>query len=578
MRAMAKIHNLKIKNFKGIKELDHTFGSTNFVCLVGRGDSGKTTILEAIEYVLYPNWNLSVTDNDFFNCDTSAPLEIEVTLSEIDKSLLKDSKYGLHIRGLDSDGLTISNEIKDGQEKLLTILFKVEKDLEPKWFVTSCRPHQENAKIDTSDRASFNVFLLSDYLDKHFSWSKGTPLYSLLRQNGSNSDNSILLDVIRDLKSDIDAVGFPHLDEVIDRVKSSTLRFGVNINKTKTSIDIKDLAIKDSKVILHDDLVPLKLKGKGSKRLISVAIQSELATAGILLIDEIEQGLEPDRVKHLIRTLYCNTNEQTFITTHSQQVVEELEPENIFVVNNNNGAVTIRQTNANESEKYKSLFRTCPEALYAERVIVCEGKTELGFCRAIDKHRVLSNLPSMSMKGVVYTVGGGDGFNKKAKILKELGKDVCIFCDSDKDDQISNPSKEELRNLGVRIFDFETDNNIEKQVSKELPWDGVKELCNYLIQDRKISTEIGQYIKDCTGMDWTDSDTTENRQIFFIASTYKKEKIGKDGTKRVEDKSWFKRIDHGEFLGNTCIKYKDQLKEDSKLKELITGLDTWIGI
>lgn len=448
MRAMAKIHNLKIKNFKGIKELDHTFGSTNFVCLVGRGDSGKTTILEAIEYVLYPNWNLSVTDNDFFNCDTSTPLEIEVTLSEIDKSLLRDSKYGLHIRGLDSDGLTISDEIKDGQEKLLTILFKVEKDLEPKWFVTSCRPHQENAKIDTSDRASFNVFLLSDYLDKHFSWSKGTPLYSLLRQNGSNSDNSILLDVIRDLKSDIDAVGFPHLDEVIDRVKSSTLRFGVNINKTKTSIDIKDLAIKDSKVILHDDLVPLKLKGKGSKRLISVAIQSELATAGILLIDEIEQGLEPDRVKHLIRTLYCNTNEQTFITTHSQQVVEELEPENIFVVNNNNGAVTIRQTNANESEKYKSLFRTCPEALYAERVIVCEGKTELGFCRAIDKHRVLSNLPSMSMKGVVYTVGGGDGFNKKAKILKELGKDVCIFCDSDKDDQISNPSKEELRNLG----------------------------------------------------------------------------------------------------------------------------------
>ncbi len=259
---MAKIHNLKIKNLKGIKELDHTFGATNFVCLVGRGDSGKTTILEAIEYVLYPNWNLSVTDNDFFNCDTSAPLEIEVTLSEVDKSLLRESKYGLHIRGLDSDGLTISDEIKDEQEKLLTILFKVEKDLEPKWFVTSHRPYQENIKIDTSDRAIFNVFLLSDYLDRHFSWSKGTPLYSLLRQNGSNSDNSVLLDAIRNLKSHIDAVGFPHLNEVIDKVKSSTLRFGVNIDKTKTSIDIKDLAIKDSKVILHDDLVPLKLKGK----------------------------------------------------------------------------------------------------------------------------------------------------------------------------------------------------------------------------------------------------------------------------------------------------------------------------
>ena len=85
---MAKIHNLKIKNFKGVKELDHTFGSTNFVCFVGRGDSGKTTLLEAIEYVLYPNWNLSVTDNDFFNCVTSIPLEIEVTLPDLNNQTI----------------------------------------------------------------------------------------------------------------------------------------------------------------------------------------------------------------------------------------------------------------------------------------------------------------------------------------------------------------------------------------------------------------------------------------------------------------------------------------------------------
>ncbi len=65
---MAKIHNLKIKNFRGIKELDHTFGPANFVCLVGRGDSGKTTILEAIEYALYPNWSPSISDNDFVDC------------------------------------------------------------------------------------------------------------------------------------------------------------------------------------------------------------------------------------------------------------------------------------------------------------------------------------------------------------------------------------------------------------------------------------------------------------------------------------------------------------------------------
>jgi predicted ATP-dependent endonuclease of OLD family len=137
---MAKIHNLKIKNFRGIKTLDHTFGQVSFICLVGRGDSGKTTILEAIEYALHPSWNPSLSDNDFFNCNTTVPLEIEITLRDVDDKLLRDTKYGLHVRGLDGDGKTICDDIKDGQEKLLTILFKVEKDLEPRWFVTSHRP------------------------------------------------------------------------------------------------------------------------------------------------------------------------------------------------------------------------------------------------------------------------------------------------------------------------------------------------------------------------------------------------------------------------------------------------------
>ena len=563
---MAKIHNLKIKNFRGVKELDHTFCSVNFICLVGRGDSGKTTILEAIEYVLYPSWNPAINDNDFYNCDPANPIEIEVTLSGVDDSLLKDTKYGLYVRGLGDDGVTIFDDVKDGKGKLLTVIFKVDKDLEPKWFVTSKRVNEEDVKIDTSDRARFNVFLLSDYLDKHFSWSKGTPLFSLLKQEGSDSDNSVLLDEIRKLKTGIDMVGFPHLDTVIDKVKNSTLRFGVNIENTKTSIDIKDLAIKDSKVTLHDNLVPLRLKGKGSKRIISVAIQNELSKEGLLLIDEIEQGLEPDRVKHLIRTLCCNTNEQIFLTTHSQQVIEELEPENIFIVNNKDGVVTIKQTNKDESDNYKSLFRTCPEALYANRVIVCEGKTELGFCRAIDKYRVSMGQPSLAMKGVVYTLGGGDGFNKKAQILKkDIGKEVCIFCDSDKDDQIINPTKKELKDLGVDIFDCELGNSIEKQVSKDLPWDGIKELSEYVIKDKKI-TDFPKYVKDLIKNDWVDTESEQARENFFLVSTCSK----KD--------PWFKRIDHGECLGDICIKYKDQFTKDSKLKELIVGLDNWVGV
>jgi len=576
---MANIYNLRVQNFRGIKQLDHTFGRSEFICLVGRGDSGKTTILDAISYALHASWNPQLSDNDFFKGDPSKPLEIEITLTGVSDSLLRDTKYGLHIRGLSADGKTICDEIKDGQEKVLTILFKVDSDLEPKWYVTSKREHQEDVEIKDADRASFNMSLLSDYLDRHFTWSKGSPLSSLLKQDGTNSDNSILLDEIRNLKESIDNTGFPHLDSVIDTVKKSALKFGVNIENARTSIDIKDLAIKDSKVTLHNDSIPLRLAGKGSKRILSIAIQTELAQKGILLVDEIEQGLEPDRVKHLVRTLYRNTDEQMFLTTHSQHVIEELEPENIFVVNNVNGDIEIKQFNQDDGEKFKSLFRSCPEALYANKVIVCEGKTEIGFCRALDKYRVESGHSSMSMAGVVYTLGSGDGFNRKAKNLKiNLGKEVCVLCDSDKDAEIQNPTKGELRTSGIDIVECTSGNNLEKQISIDLPWDGIVELCKYVISNKNINQDIETYIKASTGLDWTNSDTTENREVFFKASTYKKDTGGAGGAKKITDKSWFKRIDHGEALGEICFKYKDQIVIGSGLEKMMSGLNSFVTI
>ena len=48
---MATIHNIKIKNFRGIQNFDQNFDN-ELICIIGRGDSGKSTILEAINLVL----------------------------------------------------------------------------------------------------------------------------------------------------------------------------------------------------------------------------------------------------------------------------------------------------------------------------------------------------------------------------------------------------------------------------------------------------------------------------------------------------------------------------------------------
>ena len=74
---MARIHELKIKNFRGIRNFSYSFGATNLICLIGRGDSGKSTILDAISYVLSSSWNLTFFDSDFYKCKTDTPIEMD---------------------------------------------------------------------------------------------------------------------------------------------------------------------------------------------------------------------------------------------------------------------------------------------------------------------------------------------------------------------------------------------------------------------------------------------------------------------------------------------------------------------
>lgn len=42
-----KIRQISIKNFRGVKELDWALPASNIFCLIGKGDSSKSTVLEA---------------------------------------------------------------------------------------------------------------------------------------------------------------------------------------------------------------------------------------------------------------------------------------------------------------------------------------------------------------------------------------------------------------------------------------------------------------------------------------------------------------------------------------------------
>ena len=577
---MASIIELEIKNFRGIKNFKIIFEKgKNFVCLVGRGDSGKTTILEAISYVLSPAWNLTFYDTDFYDCDCCQNIEIEVTLINFPDELLSENRYGLWQKGYDPRSQTISDEIGDGKLPALSIRLTVGQNLEPKWEVVNNR-QQENKPISTTDRAKLNCFMVSDYVDRHFSWNKGNPLYSLLKINDGSfddADKNVVLDAIRNAKDAIDKYEHGTLKNTTENVINQASALGLDITKSKTSVDFRDISFHEGRICLHDDKIPFRLKGKGSKRLISIAIQMSLAKhGGIILIDEIEQGLEPDRIKLLARTLKHNGEGQIFITTHSCNAITEIDVGDIVVIHSDKkNEITVGKTLDCDNDKLQATVRACPEAFFAKKIIVCEGATEIGICRALDRYRQNNGKHLMSFNDCAYIDGTGSNFIYRAKELKDVGFEVAVLCDSDRNDV--NSKKDALRAIGILLFDCEDDLPIEYQIFKDLPWNGVKELVEYAqfthYQDKNAIEAI---IKEKFGNDeifpenWLETDTNDIRMAIGNASA-------KRDNENSDRKEWFKRIDHGEVLGNVIFKYFDEMDEEIHLKKMFTGLSIWIG-
>ena len=93
-----RIVTLEIQNFRGIKHSKITFPEKRILCLVGAGDSTKSTLLEAIRWNLLQGWVINVTDSDFYKCNTEEPIIIRGTYTEIPDTLISEEKYGFFLR------------------------------------------------------------------------------------------------------------------------------------------------------------------------------------------------------------------------------------------------------------------------------------------------------------------------------------------------------------------------------------------------------------------------------------------------------------------------------------------------
>lgn len=578
------IKHLNIYHFRGIDRLDWDIAG-RLVCLIGPGDSTKSTILEAIELVLTPRRSVSFDDADFYNADTDNPILIEVTIGEVPTDLLADAKFGYLIRGW--NGKTgIRDEPQDDDEPLLTIRLSVDETLEPTWLVVNDR-HPEGKRISAFDRAKFGVSRIGEFVDWQFSWGQGSALTRLMEQK--EDIRSVLADARRHAKASLNTDELPLLKQSAKNAETIGKRLGVAARSEAgfvPHLDVRSVSIGASILALHDGPIPLRQAGLGTSRLLTMGLQNEAGrTGGITLIDEIEHGLEPHRVRRLLHvlrtgirlqenpdagnideTVTTETANQFFLTTHSPVALCELAPADLRVVRSENGVTDIKQPN----DALRPLLRTNPDAFLARKVIVCEGKTEIGFCRALDA-RWSDAENSFAFVGTALADGQGNASGPAAAMsFASLGYRTAFFGDSDKP---LNPDETSLNAAGVCTVVWAGGVSIEERVALDLPWDGFVAMARLALEEHgedhvqaKLAHQFGCQPSEVP-------INPEEWKTLFSGEAAVRSAFAKAAKEK--QASWFKRVDRAEKLGELVIRYWSAIAE-KPLGVGIAELKSWV--
>lgn len=572
---MAIIRHIKVENFRGIQSLDwHVNG--RIICLVGPGDSCKTTILDAIEYALFPRWNTAFADTDFFQGNTGSPIVIELTIGELPDELVAEDKYGLYLRGYDPAS-GIRDDPDDACEEVLTLRLQVDQSLNPHWTLVKAS-NPEPKVVSYRDRENLGAARLGDDVERHLTWGRGSALTRLTEKDSATGAVAI---AHRAARAAITSTPLIELQQVAARVQQTASEFGVNVVALRPGLDLEGTTFGQAAISLHEGNVPLRAAGLGTRRLVTLAIQQTgLGAKSIVLVDEIEHGLEPHRIRQVLKKI-CDDHRQSItrpmregqviMTTHSPTPIMALDIAEVRFVHCHEGNVIVLRADSPSAEPLQKIARTVPHAFLARRLVVCEGKTEEALCRVLDEvwSKTHHDLP-MAYCGVTVIFGNGSEAPSVALELRRLNYAILYFGDSDTS---LNPDEPTLRSGGIEVVLWPGNVATEDRVALDLPFDSLQRLVDAAIQIfgeqevlNAISSVMGGNVRQLgvSLADWRSNGMVEETIRKAIGTTAKKTLGG-----------WFKDITAGIHLGRVVAVAIPQVPT-SPLATTLKRIEDWV--
>ncbi|MDX3970783.1 MAG: ATP-binding protein [Bradyrhizobium sp.] len=477
---------MEIANFRAIKSFVWV-PATGINCLIGPGDSGKSTVLDAIDLCLGARRSIQVTDADFYGLDVSAPIVIALTIGELDSELKNIETYGLFLRGFDPSNGTVEDEPEKDLETVVTLQLTVGSDLEPNWTLISDRAKAQNVtrNLNWADRIRLAPTRIGAVTDFNLGWRRGSVLNRLTDEKADAS--AALAKAARDARAAFGDDAEKQLGETLRIVCESANELGIDVGgKVRALLDAHSVTFGGGTISLHDEGgVPLRGLGVGSTRLLIAGLQRRAATqSSILLVDELEHGLEPHRIMRFLGSLGAKEDVpplQVFMTTHSPIALRELSGSQLIIlreIHENHVATTV-----GAEDDVQGAVRLYPEAFLARSVLVCEGASEVGLVRGLDQYRAAAGETSVAACGVALVdCGGGEADKpfKRASAFRRLGYRVAILKDDDK--QPSEGVEEAFTEQGGIVFSWREGRALEDELFKCVPEAVLNEMIEFAVE------------------------------------------------------------------------------------------------
>ncbi|MCF8374004.1 MAG: AAA family ATPase [Bacteroidales bacterium] len=301
-----KLHSINIEGFRGFSKIQID-GFSDLNLIVGKNNSGKTSVLEAIFLAIgISNPHLTLTIDTirglyhddvkdfqfiFHNFDVNTEIQID---SEF-KSLTQFRKLRIHpvflsANNMDSKAIGVSSNTRELEKKLNGVEFRF------------------SVKSLKQSKDKFHKAIL-EYNSKGIKSTqpetyKETLFGTFLRSTTSLNDIYEKLDNILVKKNEERLIhSLNHIDKRISGISlgaKNMIYFDIGINQ----------------------LVPVQIMGDGIVRLLSYMVNIANSENGVLLIDEIENGFHYSVLPNLWQSIYESAklyNVQLFATTHSYE-------------------------------------------------------------------------------------------------------------------------------------------------------------------------------------------------------------------------------------------------------------------